>query len=472
MTAVRGTGTGTLEDAQSGRAEGTEINSTQLGEQAYRLIAELYPLCRSITGEGVRQTLAVLRREIPLAVREVPTGSRVFDWTVPKEWAIRDAYIKNASGQRIVDFRESNLHVVSYSAPVRRHVSLPELQEHLFSLPDHPDWIPYRTSYYKESWGFCLTHRQLLSLDGEAYEVWIDSSLKAGHLTYGELYLPGTSRDEVLLTTHICHPSLCNDNLSGIAVLTLLAKVLAARARRFSYRFLFIPGTIGAITWLARNEARVSRIKHGLVLACVGDPGHPHYKASRRGDAEIDRVARYVLANSGQDYEILDFSPTGYDQRQFCSPGFNLPVGCLMRTPHGRFPEYHTSADNLDLVRPEALAGSLSTCLAILDVLEHNRTYLNQNPKCEPQLGKRGLYGALGGQTEARLNELAMLWVLNLSDGTHTLLDIAIRSGVAFDVLRRAAEALLRHGLLKERAAVRHSARRARTRKTPTRRAR
>ncbi len=457
MKAIGGTGTGTL--------RATEMNSTHLGEQAYQLIAELYPLCRSITGEGVRQTLAILRRHIPLTIHEVPTGSRVFDWTVPKEWTIRDACIKNARGERIVDFRESNLHVVSYSAPIRKRVSLSELKEHLFSLPDHPDWIPYRTSYYEEHWGFCLTHRQLLSLDGESYDVLIDSSLKAGHLTYGEFYLPGTTREEVLLTTHICHPSLCNDNLSGIAVLTLLAKLLAEQTRRYSYRFLFIPGTIGAITWLARHEAHVSRIKHGLVLACVGDPGYPHYRASRRGDAEIDQVARYVLANSSQDYEILDFSPTGYDQRQFCSPGFNLPMGCLMRTPHGRFPEYHTSADNLDLVRSECLAGSLSTCLAILTVLEHNRTYLNQNPKCEPQLGKRGLYGAMGGQTEARLNELAMLWILNLSDGTHTLLDIANRSGVAFDTLRQAAQVLLQHGLLKERPTVGQSAREARTRK-------
>jgi len=471
MHGAKRAGTWTLGAAPARRAETmdgtlleTSPNLEEMGEQAYRLIAELYPLSRSITGEGVRQTLAILQRHIPLTVQEVPTGTRVFDWTVPKEWAIRDAYIKNARGERIVDFRKSNLHVVSYSAPVSATISLAELKKHLFSLPDHPDWIPYRTSYYKESWGFCLTHNQLLNLDAESsYEVLIDSSLRDGHLTYGEFYLPGTTRDEVLLTTHICHPSLCNDNLSGIAVLTWLAKLLLAQSRRYSYRFLFIPGTIGSITWLARNEARVPRIKHGLVLTCVGDPGHSTYKKSRRGDAEIDQAARHVLAHSGHEYEILDFSPYGYDERQFCSPGFNLPVGCLMRTPHGRFPEYHTSADNLDLVRPGSLADSISRCFAIINVLEHNRTYLNTNPKCEPQLGKRGLYSVVGGHAEARMNELAMLWVLNLSDGMHTLLEVADRSGVAFDVLRRAAQTLFEHGLLKECDAAGYPARTLRT---------
>lgn len=463
MNPAGGAGTGTLRAAHSSQAEAVPLAPAEIGEQAYRLIAELYPLPRSITGDGVRRTLAILQQHIPLSVHEVPTGTRVFDWTVPNEWTIRDAYIKNARGEKIVDFRKSNLHVVNYSAPVSKTVSLGELKEHLFSLPEHPDWVPYRTSYYKEDWGFCLSHNQLLSLDGASYEVLIDSSLSAGHLTYGELYLPGRTRDEVLLSAHICHPSLCNDNLSGIAVLTLVAKILRSQPRRYSYRFLLIPGTIGSITWLARNEARVSRIKHGLVLACVGDPGRSTYKKSRRDDAEIDQAARHVLAQSGQEYEILDFSPYGYDERQFGSTGFNLPVGCLMRTPYGRFAEYHTSADNLDLVRPECLADSVAKCLAILNVLENNRTYVNTNPKCEPQLGKRGLYGAIGGGAAARINELAMLWVLNLSDGRHTLLDIANRSGVAFDTLHRAAQLLLRHGLLRARSGAPRPAGRIRT---------
>jgi aminopeptidase-like protein len=424
------------------------LNFKEIGEQAHALIAELYPICRSITGPGVRETLTILQKYIPLTVHEVPSGTQVFDWTIPKEWKIRDAYIKNEKGERIVDFRRSNLHVLGYSTPIRGRIEGPELRKHLFSLPDHPDWIPYRTSYYKENWGFCITQKQLSALDNESYEVLIDSSLTDGHLSYGELYLPGMIQDEVLFSAHVCHPSLCNDNLSGVAIAVLLSKVLASQARRYSYRFLFIPGTIGSVTWLARNEARVSRIKHGLVLTCLGDSGNSTYKKSRRSDAEIDRAAMHVLQHSGQPYEIIDFFPYGYDERQFCSPGFNLPVGCLMRTPHGRFPEYHTSADNLDLVHPDTLADSFSKCLAIISVLENNKAYMNQKPKCEPQLGKYGLYRAMGGQAEARLDELAILWVLNLSDGTHSLLDIADRSGMAFAVIQRAAEDLCHSGLL------------------------
>lgn len=235
-----------------------------------------------------------------------------------------------------------------------------------------------------------------------------------------------------------------------MALTTFLAEYLSPLSLRYSYRFLFIPGTIGSITWLCLNEAQVSRIKHGLVLVCVGDPGKSTYKKSRRGDADIDRVFIHVLKHSGQDYEIMDFFPYGYDERQFCSPGFNLPVGCLMRTPHDRFPEYHTSADNLDLAQPLSLADSFSKCLSVLNALENNKTYLNQNPKCEPQFGKRGLYRATAGQADGRTDELPMLWVLNLSDGNHTLLDIAEKSGFGFDSIKKAADALLEHGLLKE----------------------
>jgi aminopeptidase-like protein len=328
-------------------------------------------------------------------------------------------------------------------------MSLEELKEHLFTLPNYPDWIPYRTSYYKESWGFCLSYKQYLELQDEEYEVCIDSSLESGHLTYGECLIKGESSDEVLISCHACHPSLCNDNLSGIALAVLLAKHLSQLSLRYSYRFLFIPGTIGSITWLCLNEAQVPRIKNGLVLTCVGDSGNFTYKKSRRGDAEIDKVVANVLKHSAKEYEIIDFFPYGYDERQFCSPGFNLAVGCFMRSPHGSFPEYHTSADNLNFVQPHFLADSFSKCLSVLQVLENNKTYLNQNPKCEPRLGKRGLYRAVGGQAEEELNELAILWVLNLSDGYHTLLDISEKSGLAFDVIKKAANALLKHDLLK-----------------------
>lgn len=421
----------------------------KVGEWMHNFIRTLYQLCRSITGDGVRRTLELIDERIALDVHEVPSGTRIFDWTVPKEWNIKDAYIKDSSGNRVVDFKRNNLHVVSYSVPVRRWISFAELKEHLFTLPEHPDWIPYRTSYYRESWGFCLSHRQFMALrDDEEYEVCIDSSLEDGHLTYGEHRLAGESDDEVLVSCHICHPSLCNDNLSGIAVAVALAERLRLLKRRYSYRFIFIPGTIGAIAWLAQNVERVHRIKHGLVLTCVGDGGPITYKRSRRGNAEIDRAFAHVLAHAEANSNIVDFTPYGYDERQYCSPGFNLPVGCLMRTPHGRFAEYHTSADDLDFVLPEALADTLTTCLFAFDVIENNRVYVNLNPKCEPQLGRRGLYRAVGGQSERAMEELAILWVLNLADGTHTLLDMAERSGLPFAVLKRAAKLLTEHELL------------------------
>jgi len=421
-----------------------------IGHRMHQLVAELYPICRSITGNGFRETLQVIRRHIPLEVHEVPTGTKVFDWTVPKEWNIRDGYVKNSRGERVIDFQKSNLHVLNYSAPVKARMPLAELKPHLFSLVQHPDWIPYRTSYYAERWGFCVSHNQLLALPDDLYEVCIDSTLADGHLTYGELLLHGQSSDEVLFSCHACHPSLANDNLSGIALTTFLAEHLSSLSPRYSYRFLFIPGTIGSITWLARNEAQVANIKHGLVITCVGDAGRLTYKKSRRGDAEIDRAVAHVLKHSGQDHEIIEFSPYGYDERQYCSPGFNLPVGCFMRTPNGRYPEYHTSADNLDLVKPGGLADSFGKCLTVVTVIEGNRKYLNLNPKCEPQLGMRGLYQTIGGQTDARDFELAMLWVLNLSDAKHSLLDIAERSGIEFGLIRKAADALMEHALLQE----------------------
>ncbi|MFZ0737785.1 MAG: DUF4910 domain-containing protein [Candidatus Acidiferrales bacterium] len=426
------------------------LESATAGMEMYRLIEELYPICRSITGDGLRATLRRIQQEIPITIHEVPTGTPVFDWTVPREWNIRDAYVKNAAGERVIDFQRSNLHVVNYSMPIHRTMRLSELREHLHTLPDRPDLIPYRTSYYQETWGFCLSQRQLDALPDGEYEACIDSSLEAGSLSYGEYLLRGQTTDEILISCHSCHPSLANDNLSGIAVAVSLAKELSAEPRRYSYRFLFIPGTIGAITWLSRNEDVVSRIRHGLVLAGVGDAGKITYKKSRRANAEIDRVVAHVFAKSGSDTQIQDFSPYGYDERQYCSPGFNLAVGRFSRTPHGTFPEYHTSADNFDFVKPTALADSLAMCRRIFHTLEGNRTYRNRNPKCEPQLGKRGLYRAIGGHADAGAREMAMLWVLNLSDGEHTLLDIAERSGLAFDAIQFAAQTLSEHSLLEE----------------------
>jgi aminopeptidase-like protein len=426
------------------------MDTANVGEEMYRFVTDLFPICRSITGKGVRETLALIQKHTPLDIHEIPSGTRVFDWIVPKEWNIREAWIKDPAGKKIIDFQNSNLHVLNYSTPVHARLSLKDLKEHLYSLPEHPDWIPYRTSYYNENWGICLPHNQLLGLSEGEYEVFIDSSLEDGHLTYGEYYLRGETDAEVLLSAHVCHPSLANDNLSGVAVATFLAKELGKLSLKYSYRFLFIPGTIGSITWLSLNESQISRIKHGLVFTCLGDPGNYTYKKSRRGDAEIDRAVTEVLKNSGEAFEIREFSPYGYDERQFCSPGFNLPVGCFTRTPHAQYPEYHTSADNLDLVRPEYLVDSFSKCLAIFQVLENNRVYLNQNPKCEPQLGKRGIYSQIGGQIDAKAKELALLWVLNLSDGKNSLLDIAERSNLNFFTVSNAAQTLLKTGLLQE----------------------
>jgi len=420
------------------------------GAEMMRFIAEAFPICRSITGDGVRRTLAMIAELIPLEVHEVPSGTPVFDWTVPREWNVRDAWIKDPSGRKVVDFQASNLHLLSYSVPVRRRLPLAELKSHLFTLPERPDLIPYRTSYYREAWGFCLSHEAMLELPEGEYEVLIDSTLEDGSLTYGECFLPGESEREVLLSCHVCHPSLANDNLSGVAVVSALARELSRRPRRYSYRFLFIPGTIGSITWLARNEEGARRIDHGLVAANLGDSGRFHYKKSRRGGAEIDRAVLHVLAASGEEHGVEDFVPFGYDERQYCSPGFNLAVGSLTRTPYGRYPEYHTSADNLDLVRPEALAGSLAAYLEVVAVLEGNRRYRSLNPKCEPQLGRRGLYRSIGGDDAGRARELALLWVLNLADGHHSLLDIAERSGMSFAAVREAAQALLAAELLEE----------------------
>lgn len=420
-----------------------------VGEELHRLATDLYPICRSITGDGLRSTLAILQRRVPLEVHEVASGTAVFDWTVPREWNIRDAYIADAAGRRVVDFQTSNLHVVNYSVPVRARMTLDELKPHLFTMVEHPHWIPYRTSYYKDAWGFCLSHDQMLTLvDGE-YEVCIDSSLSDGSLSYGEYYLRGESSEEILFSCHVCHPSLANDNLSGITVATRLAEFLAGRSLRYSYRFLFLPGTIGAITWLSRNQHAAPRIRHGLVLTCLGDASGFHYKKSRRGNAEIDRAMSLLLRDESEASEILEFSPYGYDERQYCSPGFNLPVGCLMRSVWGTFPQYHTSADNLDFIRPEKLAGSLRMCVAVTDLLENNRRYLNRKPFCEPQLGRRGLYGSTGGAgIGAEIN--ARLWVLNQSDGTNSLLDIAERSGLPFALIRDAADLLREAGLLAE----------------------
>ena len=415
-----------------------------VGEELLALMQELFPIPRSLTGDGVRETLRVLGRDLPLELVETPSGTRVFDWTVPREWNLRGAWIESANGQRIVDSANSTLHVLGYSTPVDTVIPLDALRDHVFTHAEDPGLIPYRTSYWKEQWGFCMSQGQLDSLADGEYHAVVDASLEDGALTSGEVNLRGETDAQFLLTTHICHPALANDNLSGVVLLWALARTLAAQELTHTFRVLWSPGTLGPLCWLDRNRDVLDRVRHGLVVSCVGDPGPLRYKRSRRGNALVDRAAAHVL--EGEPASILsEWQPTGGDERQFCSPGFDLPVGTLSRTPHGLFPQYHSSADDLSLVTAEALGSAFRTALTIIDLLETNASYRNLSPYGEPQLGKRGLYQSVPDGTNP---ELAYLWLLSLSDGNSDLLAIAERSGLPYDAIHRAAETLERHELL------------------------
>jgi aminopeptidase-like protein len=395
----------------------------------------------------------MLADELPVMTFEIPSGTPVFDWTVPQEWNINEAWIKGPDGNKIVDFADHNLHILNYSTPIHKKMPLHDLEPQLFTIPDQPDLIPYRTSYYNKNWGFCMRHNTYSELKDGEYEVYIDSDLSDGALTYGEVFVPGNRVDEVLISTHICHPSLCNDNLSGISVAVEAAKYLfECKNNELSYRFLFIPGTIGSITWLSENEEKLSRIRYGLVLSCLGDSGSLTFKKSRSGDREIDKIGSLIM-NSREDEgaSVREFLPYGYDERQYCSPGINLPMGCLTRTPFGEFPEYHTSADNPGFMREESLEDSLQALKGFITCFEGNQTYVNKKPKCEPNLGKRGLYDSTGGRARTSESRMALLWILNQADGSHSLVDIARKSGIDFDIVRKAAEDLRGAGLLEER---------------------
>ena len=456
-----------------------KVKSNNVGNEMYQLMEELFPICRSITGNGVRTTLEILKKEISLEVHEIPTGTKVFDWTIPKEWNIDDAYIIDPNGKKIIDFKKSNLHVVNYSIPINQKISLSKLKKHIHTIPQKPDWIPYVTSYYSENWGFCMTHNEFLNLKEGEYHVVIKSKLEPGSLTYGEFLIPGKSTDEILLTCYVCHPSMCNDNLSGIVLLTMIAKYIKNFENNYSIRFLFIPETIGSIAWLKNNEHNLSRIKHGLVATCIGDKGNFTYKKSRKGNTELDITVEKILKKSKKDYRIMDFFPYGSDERQFCSPGFNLPIGSLLRSVYGSkdFSEYHTSADNLNFMDKNNLLESFLMYISIILELEinfhnnqqernqqernqqernqqeRNQKYLNLNPKCEPQLGKRGIYHQLGGQAD-RLDyrdiELAIFWILNLSDGENSLNEISKKSGIHIEKIKTGVEMLITTKLIKK----------------------
>jgi aminopeptidase-like protein len=439
-------------------------SSEEIKEEMFSLMQELFPICRSITGNGVRKTLERIKKDIPLSKFEIPTGTQVFDWIIPKEWNIVDAYVSDLSGKKIIDFQKSNLHVVNYSIPIKKQISLNELKKHIFSNPEKPNYIPYVTSYYNETWGFCLEHNELIKMKDKKYDVIIESKLEDGFLTYGEFFIKGESENEILISTYICHPSMCNDNLSGVVVATALAKYLKNLKLKYSIRFLFIPETIGAISWLYLNQNKIKNIKHGLVLTCLGDSGHFTYKKSRRGDAEIDETVVKILKESKKKFEVVEFFPWGSDERQFCSPGFNLPVGSLIRTMYDKFPEYHTSGDNLDFMNKNSLKESFEKYFLIISELEKNfgikkihvnekrekirsdkeSYFLTTNPKCEPQLGKYNVYKNFGGQYEESQKErkLAIFWILNYSDGVHSLEDIARKSKLDLDLIKKISSLL------------------------------
>lgn len=391
------------------------------------LLAELFPLCRSISGQGLRDSLAILQRHMPLEINEVESGKKIFDWTVPEEWNIRGAYIKDSAGNTVLDFAECNLHVVSYSIPVNARMTLEELKPHLHTLPEQPDAIPYLTSYYNKSWGFCLTHKLYESLTEDSYEVVIDSTLKSGSLTYGELVLPGATKDEVLISSYLCHPSMANNELSGPILALLLYRQLAAMgSRHFTYRFYLGPETIGALMYLDKHKKHFGKhLKAGLVATCCGDRGKFHYKKVRRKDNILDRAVLHSLQHGEQEYSIRDFFPTGSDERQYCSPGFNLPVGSIVRSFYGEYPEYHTSLDNLDFVKGHYLAETLQVYLNALYVLENNRRYCNTRPFGEPFLSKYDLHDVLGAAKNHAMEKLIIKYLLNYSDGHMDLIEIA-----------------------------------------------
>ncbi len=488
----------------------SESESQTIGADLHRFATELFPLHRAITGEGLRATLNAVAKRIPIQTRSVPTGTQVLDWSVPQEWSIRQAYVQHPSGHKLIDIQKSNLHIVSYSIGVDKQMLWSELSPYLHSLPEQPEWIPYRTAHFQSRWGFCLSqeHRTAVTAENikQPLRVFIDADQYAGELNYGELLISGQRPEEFLISTHICHPSLANDNLTGIVVATELARQLAMQPPLpISFRFLFLPATIGAITWLGQNSDAVRRIRGGLVLSNLGDHGKFTYKTSRQQTALIDRITKTVLEQEAVEFQIRDFTPWGYDERQYCSPGFNLPIGRLTRTPEGEYRQYHTSADDLSFICAESLteslslvktivaeftrsahwqqglkdAGNLDAGFALMSAsdltspgntrspaatnlprsgterevaevpLEPNQTFINVRPFGEPRLDQFGLYRGYGEDQDLALKQ-AVLWMLNLCDGKNCFADIAIRSGLDPVVLNLAAQKLVYCGLLQE----------------------
>lgn len=417
------------------------------------LFDKLFPICRSLSGNGVRKTLKILNEIIPLEIKEYPTGTQVFDWTIPKEWNVNDAYVKNSSGRRIIDFQKSNLHLLSYSSPVNTKMKGKNLKQYIYTLPDMPDAIPYLTSYYKETWGFCLQHERLSEIqDNEEYEVVIDSSLENGYLTLADGFIQGQTNKEVLLSTYVCHPSMANNELSGPIVQTYVYKYLLENKEKlkYSYRFVYIPETIGSITYLANyGEQMKKNTIAGYVVTCCGDKGNFTYKRSRKNNTLSDRAALNYLKSKSSNFKDINWFPSGSDERQYCSIGFNLPVGSLMRTMYGNYKEYHTSLDNRDFISEKALKESIETYIDIVKNIEINEIFTNQNPNCEPQLGKRGLYPLLGSQKETEESLTRLMYLLAYSDGQTDLIEIADKLGITAKDFESELKKLIEAGLLK-----------------------
>ena len=424
------------------------MQNNDIGKQIYDLAVRLYPICRSLTGNGVRESLHILKEIVPqMAIHEVPSGAEVFDWIVPKEWNIKDAYIEDLNGNKIISFSDSNLHIMGYSAPIDKIVTRDELFKMVYTQPDQPDVIPYVTSYYKGRSGFCMSENQKQSLDKEKYRVYIDSELKDGSLTYGEILIPGESEKEIFLSTNICHPSMGNNELSGPCVATFLAKWLLEKPRRYSYRIIFIPETIGAITYLSRNlEAMKQNTIAGFTMTCVGDDRTYSYIASRHGNTLADRTAKNILRFHAPNHIAYTFLERGSDERQYNAPGVDLPVCSICRSKYGEYSEYHTSADNLDFISPDGLGGAFNVYSKCIEALEANKTY-KINCLGEPQLGKRGLYPTVS--KKGQYDEVKSLMdFIAYADGTNDLIDISDITGVSVEQLYRCSENLISAGLL------------------------
>ena len=458
-----------------------DYNIHDIGEDMMKLMHELFPICRSITGNGVRETLDIINEHISLKKVEIPSGKEVFDWTIPDEWNINDGYIIGPNGEKIIDFKKLNLHILNYSTPIEKIIELDDLKKHIFSDPNLPEVVPYVTSYYKKNWGFCMSQNQLDGLKEGKYKIKIDSILEPGNLTFGEFYIKGKNEEEIIISTYICHPSMCNDNLSGIVLCTLLAKFFKNISLNYSIRFLFIPETIGAIAWLSLNERNLSKIKHALNISDIGNKGKIIYKKSRRGNAQVDKIVRNILDDNHVSSKTIEFFPYGSDERQFCSPGINLPMGHLMRefydiTNDGiQKSGYHTSGDNFSIISQESLEEAYKICIQIIfelnkiDVIKKEKEddrninfpneeyYYNLKPKCEPQLGKYNIYEEIGeqeigGRYDINKKEMryAIFWVLNYSDGNYSLKEISQKSEIEMEIIKKVADILEQKKLIKK----------------------